>query len=168
MNNAKGLKPVLSFTVFTLVMIAVGLMLLEPWSTVTAGYVDKVSSPVCLSTGVGGEVCFPANACLGRCLVDPGTSGNAGDPSGDTGRSFSDMLDSFSVRIYDVRRNLVTHNLEVCFEKPGTLYVYGMSGDGWGSPVEPVFDQAKGKYCLPVAAGDLGLDGVLYFAYFNK
>jgi len=70
-------------------------------------------------TGKGGVVYFPRDACFGRCLLNPGTSGFAFDPAGDLGKPFAALMDSFYVEIKDVEGNLMRKNIEVCFEYPG-------------------------------------------------
>ena len=183
MEKNRHPQSILSFVFYTLVVLAVGVLVTQPWSTASAGYVDREKpanipvsvgfaentyQKICLSTGVGNEVCFPENACIGKCLVEPGTSGKAGNPANDLRKSFVDLLDSFTVRIMAVNGNLVGKNVEVCFNNPGVLYVYGLNVEDWSSPIEPSFNQEKGKYCALVNAGDLGVNAGLSFAYFKK
>jgi hypothetical protein len=143
-------------------------MLVEPWSTVTAGYIDKVTRISKLPTGIGGMVYFPENACRGRCVLDAGTTGKAQDPAGAIGKSFLNMIDSFTLRIFDIKGNLVGKNVEVCFTNPGSLYVYGLNGENWGPAIETVFSETRKQYCTNINAEDLGVNNVLYFAYFAK
>ena len=166
MKQTYHVKSVLSFALFTLVILALGFGLLQNWSTASAGYIDKISQEVFLLSGKGGVVYFPRNACVGRCLLNPGTSGAALDPAGDLGRPFSNLMDSFLVKISDVDGNVVGKNIEVCFEYPGDLYVFGLTGQTW-VPIQTSLDEVKGEYCALVNAGDLGVNTELSFAYFK-
>lgn len=166
MEKTNTLKSTLSFMFFTLLILAMGFVLLQSWSTASAGYIDKVATEVCLSSGKGGEVCFPENTCSGRCLLNPGTSGAANNPAGDIGKPFADLMDSFYVQITDRTGNPAGKNYEVCFKNPGKLYVYGLTGQTW-RPIETSMNDAKGKYCAVIDFGDLGVNAGLSFAYFK-
>lgn len=162
-NNGKSF---VSFTLFTIVILALGFVLLHEWSTVSAGYVDKINREICLYSGKGGEVCFPVNTCGGRCLLNPGTSGGAIDPAGDLDKSFGDLMDSFFVKISDGNGTSLEKNFKVCFNTPGKFYVHGFVDQSW-TPVETVLDEASGKYCAMINAGDAGVPVELSFAYFK-